>query len=463
MHCICCMYIAIFLLRQCCLLLCMQVYYATVSAHADAKGILQLVQQVAPAAALLVHGEPDKMSFMSNKIQASLGIQCFMPAIGEEVEISSSSCTPVPTSAQLLRKLPMTVQQLMATRNVSEGSSERAAQGAAAAEVGISGQSMSAGAAAAGWLQQGDVGQLVQAAMKLAGLNAPAAAAAGGSSAGNAQQQQQQQLPVSAAARAAQLAPWLELLAAAAHEVRQGPGSAQEAQQQQQQPHIQPQQQQQADQQIGSVDPAVPLQQQQQQELPAGRLLPDGPSVATLSQQLHQQLALESQSCVLDGVLVVHHLPPKAPAEQQLVHSMQLLPAQDAAAALGLTQHTVRLKCRLKMPAGCWDQSAVQQWLQSAEGVGARIQQQVQQQQQQQLLSQAGVAGLGFVAAVLRTGLPASLAQQVQYEGASVRLSSVCMSVSESEPRTMMCSWLLHDDALAQQCVSVVESAAESM
>jgi hypothetical protein len=446
----------------------MQVYYATVSAHADAKGILQLVQQVAPAAALLVHGEPDKMAFMSNKIQSSLGIKCFMPAIGEEVEINSSGCTPVPTSAQLLRKLPMTVQQLMACSS-GAGGDGGAAQGvaAAAAAAGVRGQGTSAGAAAAGWLQQGDVGQLVQAAMKLAGLNAPAAAAAGGSSAGNAQQQQQQQqqLPVSAAARAAQLAPWLELLAAAAHEVRQGAGSVQEAQQQQQQqqqqPHVQPQhRQQQADQQLTSADAGVPVQQQQQPVVITARLLPDGLAVATLSQQLHQQLALESQSCILDGVLVVRHLPPKAPAEQQLVQSMQLLPAQDAAAALGLAQHSVRLRCRLKLPACCWDGSAAQQWLNTAEAGDAGTQQPEEQQQQ---LSQNGTAGLGFVTAVLRAGLPPSLAQQVQAEGCRVHLKSLNVAVSDSQPHTLVCSWVLHNDALAQQCISMVELAAKGM
>jgi hypothetical protein len=441
----------------------MQVYYATVSAHADAKGILQLVQQIAPAAALLVHGEPDKMAFMSNKIQSSLGIKCFMPAIGEEVEISSSGCTPVPTSAQLLRKLPMTVQQLMACGSSEGGAAQGVAAAAAAAAVGDSGRSSSAGAAAAGWLQQGDVGQLVQAAMKLAGLNAPAAAG-GGSSAGNALEQQQQQLPVSAAARAAQLAPWLELLAAAAHEVRQGSGNVQEAQQQQQQqPHVQRlQQQQQADQHLNSTVAGVPVQQQaqQQQALPTARLLPGGRAVATLSQQLHQQLALESQSCVLDGVLVVKHLPPKAPAEQQLVQSMQLLPAQEAAAALGLGQHTVRLKCRLKLPARCWDQSAVQQWQNTAQGDQAGTQQHEKQQQQQ---TEDGTAGLGFVTAVLRAGLPPSLAQQLQAEGAGMRLKSLSLEVCDSQPQTLVCSWLLHDDALAQQCVSMVELAAEGM
>jgi hypothetical protein len=466
------------------LLICnVQVYYATGSAHADAKGILQLAQQIAPAAALLVHGEPDKMAFMSNKIQSSLGITCFMPKIGEEVEISSSGCTPVPTSAQLLRKLPMSVQQLLGN-----------SAGNLSAMQGVSGHGESAGAAAAGWLQQGDVGQLVQAALRLAGLNAAAAGPNDVSSSSQTQQQQQQQLPVSAAARAAQLAPWLELLAAAAHEVRKGPSAAQQPQQQQQQQqegqHISsthegaqlpppPQQQQQQEpqqqcqqqqqregQHTSNTHKGAQLQQQQQQqEAAAGTsiLVPAELAIATLSRQLHQQLALESNSSIIDGVLVVRHLPPKAPAEQQLVQSMQLLPAQEAAASLGLANHTVRLKCRIKLPSCCWSEEVVQRWLQEGEINSSSAVQQLQQQQQQQQCSDDG-AVLRFVAAVLRTALPAALAQQVQQIGAAVQLRSIRIAALDEQQRgVLMCSWQLHDDALAHQCVSLVELAAKAM
>jgi hypothetical protein len=425
--------------NRCYCLPCVQVYYATVSAHADAKGILQLVQQVAPAAALLVHGEPDKMAFMSNKIQSSLGIKCFMPAIGEEVEVSSSGCTPVSTSAQLLRRLPMAVQQLLQS---SEGGSSAA-------------QGLSAGAAAAGWLQQGDVGQLVQAAMRLAGLDAAGSAAGNSSSSSSSkpQQQQQQQLPVSAAARAAQLAPWLELLAAAAQEVRK---DADGAPQQQQPTQHNEQQQQEVGRQTDSRATRSQLQLQQQHELPAGL------TIATLSQQLHQQLALESQSCILDGVLVVQHLPPKAPAEQQLVQSMRLLPAQDAAAVLGLAHHTVRLKSRLKLPAACWDAAALQQWLKAAGHRANAVQQQLQEPPVAQQ-SVDGAVGLQFVAAVLRTGLPASVAQHVQQEGSRVRIKSISIAVLDAQQYMLVCSWLLQDDALAQQCIYLVEAAGKAM
>jgi len=43
------------------------------SAHADAKGIMQLVRQCEPKNILLVHGEATKMDFLSKKIQQEFG------------------------------------------------------------------------------------------------------------------------------------------------------------------------------------------------------------------------------------------------------------------------------------------------------------------------------------------------------------------------------------------------------
>jgi len=39
------------------------------SAHADAKGIMQLIQYCEPQNVLLVHGEGAKMEFLKHKIQ----------------------------------------------------------------------------------------------------------------------------------------------------------------------------------------------------------------------------------------------------------------------------------------------------------------------------------------------------------------------------------------------------------
>lgn len=47
----------------------MQVEYMSFSAHADAKGIMQLVGQAEPQSVLLVHGEAKKMEFLKQKIE----------------------------------------------------------------------------------------------------------------------------------------------------------------------------------------------------------------------------------------------------------------------------------------------------------------------------------------------------------------------------------------------------------
>ena len=44
------------------------------SAHADAKGIMQLITQCEPRYVLLVHGEAAKMDFLKAKIQQEFGM-----------------------------------------------------------------------------------------------------------------------------------------------------------------------------------------------------------------------------------------------------------------------------------------------------------------------------------------------------------------------------------------------------
>ena len=51
----------------------LSVQYMSFSAHADAKGIMQLISQSSPASVLLVHGEAAKMQFLRDKIQKEFG------------------------------------------------------------------------------------------------------------------------------------------------------------------------------------------------------------------------------------------------------------------------------------------------------------------------------------------------------------------------------------------------------
>lgn len=47
----------------------LQVEYMSFSAHADAKGIMQLIRMAEPRNMLLVHGEAAKMEFLKGKIE----------------------------------------------------------------------------------------------------------------------------------------------------------------------------------------------------------------------------------------------------------------------------------------------------------------------------------------------------------------------------------------------------------
>lgn len=56
--------------------------YLSFSAHADAKGIMQLIRQSEPRNVMLVHGEGDKMKFLKGKIEEEFHLDCYMPANG---------------------------------------------------------------------------------------------------------------------------------------------------------------------------------------------------------------------------------------------------------------------------------------------------------------------------------------------------------------------------------------------
>jgi len=68
----------------------LEVQHLSFSAHADAKGIMQLIKQCDAKNVVLVHGEKKKMGFLSNKIKKELGVDCFFPANGAVL-----SCQPL--------------------------------------------------------------------------------------------------------------------------------------------------------------------------------------------------------------------------------------------------------------------------------------------------------------------------------------------------------------------------------
>nr|XP_018904236.1 PREDICTED: integrator complex subunit 11 [Bemisia tabaci] len=81
----------------------MSVQYMSFSAHADAKGIMQLIQYCEPKNVLLVHGEASKMVFLKEKIQSEFKIDCFMPANGETAVIKATHPISIDMSAKLFK------------------------------------------------------------------------------------------------------------------------------------------------------------------------------------------------------------------------------------------------------------------------------------------------------------------------------------------------------------------------
>lgn len=57
----------------------LQVEYMSFSAHADAKGIMQLIRMAEPRNMLLVHGEAAKMEFLKGKIEQEFSELIFDP------------------------------------------------------------------------------------------------------------------------------------------------------------------------------------------------------------------------------------------------------------------------------------------------------------------------------------------------------------------------------------------------
>ncbi|CAB1336608.1 unnamed protein product, partial [Coregonus sp. 'balchen'] len=75
----------------------LQVEYMSFSAHADAKGIMQLIRMAEPRNMLLVHGEAKKMEFLKDKIEQEF-------TNGETTTVITNPSVPVDISLNLLKR-----------------------------------------------------------------------------------------------------------------------------------------------------------------------------------------------------------------------------------------------------------------------------------------------------------------------------------------------------------------------
>jgi integrator complex subunit 11 len=108
----------------------MQVHYMSFSAHADAKGITQLIRQCQPSNVVLVHGEDLVMDFLQGRVKEELStycfvrfcffflffitnvrleIPCFKPANGETIVIETPHGVPVDIEPALVQQLKGTI------------------------------------------------------------------------------------------------------------------------------------------------------------------------------------------------------------------------------------------------------------------------------------------------------------------------------------------------------------------
>jgi hypothetical protein len=81
-----------------------KIKYLSFSAHADAKGILQLINQAQPSNVVLVHGEKSKMQSLKQRIMRELNIPCFDPPNGTTVTIQTIHPLPLHLSRPLLKR-----------------------------------------------------------------------------------------------------------------------------------------------------------------------------------------------------------------------------------------------------------------------------------------------------------------------------------------------------------------------
>lgn len=103
----------------------MNVEYMSFSAHADAKGIMQLIRTAQPKNVMLCHGEGEKMNFLAEKIKMELGLKCYKPANGETVTIPAEMELLVNCRKLLLDDIEKEYGPVRLTKSIGENITNR--------------------------------------------------------------------------------------------------------------------------------------------------------------------------------------------------------------------------------------------------------------------------------------------------------------------------------------------------
>lgn len=93
----------------------LQVRNLSFSAHADAKGILQLIKNCRPSQVVLVHGEAGKMAQLKDLVKRQFKIPCHMPENGEMLILPTKERIPALISSRLVTDRLAEIEQYAAS------------------------------------------------------------------------------------------------------------------------------------------------------------------------------------------------------------------------------------------------------------------------------------------------------------------------------------------------------------
>lgn len=82
-----------------------RVFNMSFSAHADSKGIMELLNHLEPRNVILVHGEREKMKVLSEQIKTQLKVPCFFPPNHSVTKIITEPKINIALGSKLINKM----------------------------------------------------------------------------------------------------------------------------------------------------------------------------------------------------------------------------------------------------------------------------------------------------------------------------------------------------------------------
>ena len=89
----------------------MQVFNMSFSAHADSKGIMELLMHLEPKNVFLVHGEKQKMKVLAENVRQKIGVPCYYPPNHSVTVIETDPKMEILISTSLIKAKNFEFQQ----------------------------------------------------------------------------------------------------------------------------------------------------------------------------------------------------------------------------------------------------------------------------------------------------------------------------------------------------------------